>query len=71
VPTIGGCVLDPPRALPEFELIDDQGRLFGRDDFEGAWSLLYFGYTYCPDVCPLALASDFGTIVRRFAAIRD
>ncbi|HEY8520945.1 MAG TPA: SCO family protein [Gammaproteobacteria bacterium] len=54
-PTIGGYVLDEPRALPDFALVDGEGRPFGANDFLGRWSFLYFGYTYCPDVCPLAL----------------
>ncbi|MBA1331361.1 electron transporter SenC, partial [Candidatus Endoriftia persephone str. Guaymas] len=30
-------------------------RLFTQEDFLGSYSLLYFGYTYCPDVCPTSL----------------
>ncbi|HEX6998756.1 MAG TPA: SCO family protein [Gammaproteobacteria bacterium] len=54
-PAIGGYVLDQPRALPDFALVDGEGQPFGADDFRGEWSFLYFGYTYCPDVCPLSL----------------
>jgi protein SCO1/2 len=35
-----------------FELVDAQGRQFTDADLLGAFSLLYFGFTYCPDVCP-------------------
>jgi protein SCO1/2 len=52
---IGGYVLDEPRALPPFELIDGEGKPFRSTDFEGHWSFVYFGYTYCPDVCPLSM----------------
>ncbi|MEO8464403.1 MAG: SCO family protein [Gammaproteobacteria bacterium] len=55
VPKIGGYVLPSPRALPPVALVDEQGRAFGPADFAGHWSFLYFGYTYCPDVCPLTL----------------
>ena len=54
-PQINGYVLDAPRALPAFELVDEHARPFHAGDFAGHWSLLYFGYTYCPDVCPLTL----------------
>ena len=54
-PKIGGYVLSPPRALPLVALVDEQGRAFGPADFAGRWSFLYFGYTHCPDVCPLTL----------------
>lgn len=54
-PDIGGYVLDTPRKLPEFTLLDGEGRVFLESDFAGSWSFLYFGYTFCPDICPLAM----------------
>ena len=36
-----------------FALIDQHGRPFTDRDLAGHYALLYFGYTYCPDVCPL------------------
>lgn len=52
----GGYVLDEPRALPAFSLIDEQGRAFTEEDFLGHWSMLYFGFTFCPDICPNSLS---------------
>ena len=52
---IGGYVLATPRDLPAVELVDERGEAFLPHDFVGHWSFLYFGYTYCPDVCPLTL----------------
>ena len=52
----GGYVLDEPRPLPVFQLVDERGDAFTQADFEGHWSLLYFGFTYCPDICPSALS---------------
>ena len=63
-PTIGGYVLQEPKALPPITLVDEQGRPFRPADFRGKWSFLYFGYTYCPDVCPLTLI-EFATLKKR------
>jgi protein SCO1/2 len=46
----------PPRALPDFNLVDHRGQSFTRRDLEGRWQILFFGFTHCPDVCPLTLA---------------
>ncbi len=51
-----GTALPEPRALPDFALVDQAGRAFDRSRFEGRWSLLFTGFTHCPDVCPTTLA---------------
>jgi len=38
-----------------FELVDHNGRPFTQEELKGKYTLLYFGYTYCPDVCPTEL----------------
>ena len=55
-----GTALPEPRAIPEFSLVDLAGEPFARTNFEGRWSLVFTGFTHCPDVCPttLALMSD-------------
>lgn len=55
VPIIEGTVLNPPRSLTSFKLIDQRRHDFGLDQFKGKWSLVFFGYTNCPDVCPNTL----------------
>ncbi len=52
-----GDFVTPRRELPEFNLIDQQGKPFTRADLQGHWSLLYFGYTHCPDLCPATLST--------------
>lgn len=47
-------VLVDDRPLPEFALIR-AGGTFANSDLNGRWTLLFFGYTFCPDVCPTAL----------------
>lgn len=43
------------RAVPQFELLDSGGRPFTRQDLTGAPTLVFFGFTHCPDVCPTTL----------------
>jgi len=38
-----------------FSLVDGDGKAVSDSDFRGRWMLVYFGYTYCPDVCPTEL----------------
>jgi protein SCO1/2 len=52
-----GTVLTPSRELPDFSLIDQHGKAFTTADLRGRWSLLFFGYTNCPDFCPATLAT--------------
>lgn len=44
------------RDIGDFSLIDDNGNAFTAADLRGKWSLLFFGYTYCPDICPTTMA---------------
>jgi protein SCO1/2 len=52
----GAYMLDTPRKIGEFNLIDQNGKPFTNDRFEGAWTLVFFGFTNCPDVCPTTMA---------------
>jgi protein SCO1/2 len=45
-----------------FTLVDQNGRTVTEVDFAGKFMLIYFGYTYCPDVCPTAL-TDMGAAI--------
>lgn len=52
-----GTYLTPNRPLPDFSLIDHRGQAFGPANFRGHWTLMFFGYTNCPDFCPTTLAT--------------
>jgi protein SCO1/2 len=52
-----GSYLSPRRAVPDFSLIDQRGQPFGPSNLRGRWSLLFFGYTNCPDFCPTTLTT--------------
>ncbi len=52
-----GIVLLPQsRTLPELSLTDQNGRQVQVNELKDKWSLLFFGYTFCPDICPATLA---------------
>jgi protein SCO1/2 len=44
------------RPLPEFELRTAAGETLTPEDLKGQWSLMFFGFTNCPDICPDTLA---------------
>ena len=44
------------RALPDFQLVDHNDKAFTPQNLMGHWSLIFVGYTYCPDICPTTLA---------------
>jgi protein SCO1/2 len=52
---LGAYFIDPPRQLSGFHLISDQNMNFAIDDFKGKWNILFFGFTFCPDICPLTM----------------
>lgn len=52
-----GTAIDPPEAAPGFTLADDRGQSFSLGSLQGKVVLLYFGYTHCPDICPLTLGN--------------
>lgn len=54
----GATVLSPPREVSDFTLIDTHADPFSLSELQGKAVLVYFGYTYCPDVCPITLG-DF------------
>lgn len=52
---LAGVILPQPQPLQPFTLTDQDGNPFTVESFKGHWSLLFFGYTHCPDICPTTL----------------
>ena len=65
-----GTVLEPPAPIVDFSLPSSLGRPYGLADMRGKPALIFFGYTFCPDVCPTTLA-DFRRIKADLGAKAD
>jgi protein SCO1/2 len=70
--TYAGLGLTPPQPRPQFSLTDTAGKpyRFGQAT-AGKPTLMYFGYTHCPDVCPTTLADISQALQAAPAAIRQ
>jgi protein SCO1/2 len=55
-PVIQGLLWPNPKQITAFETIDHSSQSFGLDQLLGKWTFLFFGYTHCPDVCPITLS---------------
>ncbi|MEK9585977.1 MAG: SCO family protein [Halieaceae bacterium] len=52
----GLFLFDTPRDVGDFSLTDHRGQSFIRDDLKDRWTLIFFGFTHCPDICPTTMA---------------
>ena len=52
----GAVVLDKPRIFGDFELVDHRGETFNISRMQDIWTIVFFGFTHCPDICPTTLA---------------
>ena len=57
LPAVKAVTLLPnPRVLPAFSLQQSDGSALDIDDLKGRWTLVFLGFTHCPDICPTTLA---------------
>ena len=56
-PRLASVLWPQAKPLQSFSLVDHTGKPFTREHLEQGFSLLFFGYTSCPDVCPTTMAS--------------
>lgn len=54
-------LIDPPRPVPALSLIDQAGQPFTEAQLKGHWTLAFFGFSHCGDICPTTLAT-LGTL---------
>ena len=52
----GIILLPQSRNLPDVQMTNQDGQPVTINELKGKWSLLFFGYTFCPDICPTTLA---------------
>ncbi|MFZ6030062.1 MAG: SCO family protein [Chloroflexota bacterium] len=65
-----GSLIEPARPASDFTLTAGDGRPFTLSTQRGRAVLIFFGYTHCPDVCPVAL-SEYKQIRRRLGSTAD
>ncbi|PJE79586.1 SCO1 protein [invertebrate metagenome] len=53
---MGTVFFNTPRVFTMDNLISHHGKAFTHDNLKGKWTLAYFGYTFCPDICPTTLS---------------
>jgi protein SCO1/2 len=49
---INGVYLKHPKEIPNLHLVDQYGKALDKDRLKGHWTLLFFGFTHCPMICP-------------------
>ena len=54
--TRAATVLPTPRSVPAFELQQSDGTPLTQDELKGHWTVVFLGFTHCPDICPTTLA---------------
>ena len=53
---LGAYIILPNRKLEGFSLLDSSEGIFNPEDFKGKWNVLFFGFTFCPDICPVTMS---------------
>ena len=52
----GAYLFETPRNIGDFSLIDHKGDVYGPGRLAGHWTLIFFGFTTCPDICPTTMS---------------
>jgi protein SCO1/2 len=68
-PQLHGIQLQSPRVAEDFTLPTSTGETMSLSDFRGKYVVVFFGYTYCPDVCPTTL-NDLQQMVKTLGGDR-
>ena len=53
---VAGFLWPNPKVMSSFELEATSGSDFDLEQLKGKWTFLFFGYTFCPDICPMTLS---------------
>ena len=53
---LGVYLREPARNIRDFELINTDNKPFSQEDFIGNWNLIFFGFSFCPDICPITMS---------------
>ena len=56
-PTVAGFLWPPPPPVDHLKLIDTSGGVFDETRLRDRWTLVFFGYTHCPDICPTTMST--------------
>ena len=67
----GAFKFDKPRIFKDFQLTDHSGKPFSLDNLRDRWTLMFFGFTYCPDICPTTMATINDLMAALDSDIRD
>lgn len=54
-PRIQGAIYPTEKIIKPFKLVNHLGNEFTNEDLTGHWSIVFVGYTHCPDICPTTL----------------
>ena len=68
--SLGVIVFPEAKETPALALISHQGQPFTKESFHGKWSFAFFGYTHCPDICPITIA-QIGQTEKRLETNRE
>ena len=67
-PAVAGLMWPQPKTLQSFTTVNQDGQAFGLENLQGKWSFLFFGYTNCPDICPITL-TVFKTVYEKLESM--